>query len=238
MEIFRRMSIDISKFVDVSTERRSSGDIRFFEQKSKMEKANATFSEKIDFDLDEESNEGGNLETQKLPTVCEEMIKYASNPRGVMPIVLIKLQDALKSIEPSSVEPERCFSTCGFYGTKVRSTLSDETLSNLLFLNRYFKKSKPTTTSDKSQEKAEFKAPMVKPMRVMQNPPKARTKSFSQKRKSCNDLKGKSSQKVKKRKIETSSDSEDYEEKDLVDDDSDGSLNLGHLHSDDETQMY
>ena len=169
MEIFRRMSIDISKFVDVSTERRSSGDIRFFEQKSKMEKANATFSEKIYFDLDEESNEGGNLETQKLPTVCEEMIKYAANPRGVMPIVLIKLQDALKSIEPSSVEPERCFSTCGFYGTKVRSTLSDETLSNLLFLNRYFKKSKPTTTSDKSQEKAEFKAPTVKPMRVMQN---------------------------------------------------------------------
>ena len=81
---------------------------------------------------------------------------------------------------------------------------------------------------------------MVKPMStwVMQNPLKAKTKSFSQKRKSCNDLKGKSSQKVKKRKIETSSDSEDYEEKDLVDDDSDVSLNLGHLHSDDETQMY
>jgi len=49
-------------------------------------------------------------------------------------------------------------------------------------------------------------------------------------------LKGKSSQKVKKRKIETSSDSEDYEEKDLVDDNSDDSLNLG--NSDDETQMY
>ncbi len=30
--------------------------------------------------------------------------------------------------------------------------------------------------------------------------------------------------------------SEDYEEKDLVDDNSDGSLNLG--NSDDETQMY
>ena len=66
----------------------------------------------------------------------------------------------------------------------------------------------------------------------MQNPLKAKTKSFSQKRKSCNDLKG------KKIKIETSSDSEDDEEKDLVDDNSDGSLNLGHLHSDDETQMY
>ena len=49
-----------------------------------MEKANATFSEEIDFDLDEESNEVGNLETQKLPTVCEEMIVYSSNTRGVI----------------------------------------------------------------------------------------------------------------------------------------------------------
>ena len=44
-----------------------------------------------------------------------------------------------------------------------------------------------------------------------------------------------SSQKAMKRKLETSSDSEDYEEKDLVDDMSDGSLNLG--NSDIETQM-
>ena len=63
------------------------------------------------------------------------MIKYASNPKGVMPVVLIKLQNALKSIQPSSVEPARCFSTGGFYETKVRSNLSDETLSNLLSLN-------------------------------------------------------------------------------------------------------
>ena len=50
-----------------------------------------------------------------------------------------------------------------------------------------------------------------------------------------NDSKGKSSQKAMKKRLETSSDSEDYEEKDLVDDKSDGSLNLG--NSDDETQM-
>ena len=95
------------------------------------------------------------------------MIKYASNPKGVMPVVFIKLENALKSIQPSSVEPERCYSTCGFYGTKVHSTLSDEILSNLLFLNRYFKKSKPTSKSDKSQKKAKFKAPKMKPMRVI-----------------------------------------------------------------------
>ena len=109
--------------------------------------------------------------------------------------------------------------------------MSDEILSNLLFLNRYFKKSKPTSKSDKSQKKAKFKAPKMKPMRVMQNPPKR----FFSKKKTPNDSKGKLSQKVKKRRLETSSDSEDYAEKDLVDDNSDGSLNLG--NSDDETQM-
>ena len=58
---------------------------------------------------------------------------------------------------------------------------------------------------------------------------------MSQKRKTPKDSKGKSSQKAMKRKLETSSDSEDYDEKDLVDDKSDGSLNLG--NSDIETQM-
>ena len=36
----------------------------------------------------------------KLPTDCEEMKKYASNPKGLMLVVLIKLQNALKSIQP------------------------------------------------------------------------------------------------------------------------------------------
>ena len=40
---------------------------------------------------------------------------------------------------------------------------------------------------------------------------------------------------AQKERLETSSDSEDYEKKDLVDDKSDGLLNLG--NSDDETQM-
>ena len=108
-----------------------------------------------------------------------------------MPVVLIKLQNASKSIQPSSVEPERCFSICELYGTKVHSNLSDETLSNLLFLNRHFKK---LSKSDKSQKKAEFKALKVKTMRVIEATPKAKTKILSQKRKTP---KGKSSQKAK-----------------------------------------
>ena len=73
----------------------------------------------------------------------------------------------------------------------------------------------------------------MKPMRVIQATSKPKTKILSQKRKTPNDSKGKSSQTVQKKRLETSSDSEDYEEKDLVDDKSDGLLNLG--NSDDET---
>jgi hypothetical protein len=69
------------------------------------------------------------------------MVKWASNPGGLRPVVLTKLNYALKSIQPSSVESERCFSTCGFYDTKIRSHMGDETLSALLFLNKQFKKS-------------------------------------------------------------------------------------------------
>ena len=58
-----------------------------------------------------------------------------TRPGGLRPVVLTKLHYALKSIQPSSVESERCFSTCGIYDTKIRSQLGDETLSALLFLN-------------------------------------------------------------------------------------------------------
>ena len=92
-------------------------------------------------------------------------------------------------------------------------------LSNLFFLNRHFKKSK-TSKSDRSQKKdAEFKAPKMKKASVIQNTGKGFT-TPPQKRKTPNDCKGKVSQKAKKKRqkrFKTSTDYEDYEEKDLVD---------------------
>ena len=70
----------------------------------------------------------------------------------------------------------------------------DETLRNLPFFNRHFKK---LSKSDKSHKKAEFKVPKMKPIMVIQATPKAKTKILSQKRKTPNDSKGKSSQKAK-----------------------------------------
>ena len=74
----------------------------------------------------------------------------------------------------------------------------DETLSKLLFLNRHFKK---LSKSDKSHKKAEFKALKMKPMRGIQATLKAKTKILSQKRKTSNDSKGKSSHKAKKKDL-------------------------------------
>ena len=46
------------------------------------------------------------------------------------------------TIPPTSIEPERNFSTTGFFGTKIRSRLNDETLDALVFLKNYYKKLK------------------------------------------------------------------------------------------------
>ena len=56
----------------------------------------------------------------------------------------------------------------------------------------------------------------MKPIRVIQATPKAKTKNLSQKKKTLDDSKGKSSQKAKKERLETSSDSEDYDEKSVL----------------------
>ena len=115
----------------------------FFESSEKdlNQKSTCSFEEDIYLGLDEDSNTGQEILEQKLPLVSDEMVKWASNPGGLRPVVLTKLNYALKSIQPSSVESERCFSTCRIYDTKIRSQLGDETLSALLFLNKQFKKS-------------------------------------------------------------------------------------------------
>ena len=46
---------------------------------------------------------------------------------------LLKLQEALLSIPPTSVEPERSFSSAGLLCTKIRSRLSDEALNDLVY---------------------------------------------------------------------------------------------------------
>ena len=68
--------------------------------------------------------------------------------------------------------------------------MSDETLSNQRYQNLI-----------NHRKKAEFKAPKMKPMRVIQATPKAKTKILSQKRKTSNDSKGKSFRRPRKKDL-------------------------------------
>ena len=52
------------------------------------------------------------------------------------------LFQSLMSVKPTSVESERTFSIGGGFATKVRSRMSDETLSALVTLKTFFKKNK------------------------------------------------------------------------------------------------
>ena len=56
-----------------------------------------------------------------------------------MPSSLKKLFDALEKIPPSSFESERTFSVTGFYITKFRWSLGDQSI-NALFLKHIFEK--------------------------------------------------------------------------------------------------
>ena len=53
---------------------------------------------------------------------------------------LQKLFNALLTVKPTSVEPEKTFSAMGLFATKLRSQLGDETLDALIVMRQKFKK--------------------------------------------------------------------------------------------------
>ena len=77
---------------------------------------------------------------QKL--VEKEFKIFESTGGKERPKYLQYLHDALTSIPPTSVEPERSFSATGLFSTKIRSRLGDDSLNALLFLRQYFKREK------------------------------------------------------------------------------------------------
>ena len=51
---------------------------------------------------------------------------------------ILKLYKSVMTIQPSSVQAERIFSTAGLFSTKLRSRISDRTLDSLCFLRNFF----------------------------------------------------------------------------------------------------
>lgn len=54
------------------------------------------------------------------------------------PSLLDKINSAILTIPPTSVEAERCFSAAGLFVTKLRTSLKDETIDMLCFLRSHF----------------------------------------------------------------------------------------------------
>ena len=60
------------------------------------------------------------------------MIAFQSTK--AMPPILQRLNKALQSIQPTSVESERVFSAAGLFLTKLRTRMGDSTIDMLLFM--------------------------------------------------------------------------------------------------------
>ena len=56
----------------------------------------------------------------------------------IRPVNLDKIYNALLTIKPTSVEPERAFSSMGYFVTKLRSLLDDDNVDALIFLRQYY----------------------------------------------------------------------------------------------------
>ena len=69
--------------------------------------------------------------------VEKEMMLYEITKR---PNNLEKLYAALKTIKPTSVEAERAISALGYFVSKIRNCLNDDTIDALLFLRHYYSK--------------------------------------------------------------------------------------------------
>ena len=53
-----------------------------------------------------------------------------------------RLERALFTIQPTSVEAERCFSVAGLFLTKLRNRMSDITIDNLVFMKHQLRNKK------------------------------------------------------------------------------------------------
>ena len=95
--------------------------------------------EKMDLLLSKISKGRSKKENATQPTQSQfenDLSKYERT--GEMSPSIEKLADAIKNISVSSVEAERIFSITGSYITKIRSSLGDQTVDDLVFLKKFY----------------------------------------------------------------------------------------------------
>ena len=85
-----------------------------------------------------DKNEEKQYNNVSYRVVQKEMMLYEITK--TRPNNLEKLYAALKTIKPTLVEAERAFSVLGYFESKIRNRLSDDTFDALLFLRHYYSK--------------------------------------------------------------------------------------------------
>ena len=81
--------------------------------------------------------------SEQQPSVTKRLMKKEFEiyeETKVRTVNLNLLCSALKTIQPTSVESERAFSSCSLFVTKLRCSLKPSTIDALCFLREYFKK--------------------------------------------------------------------------------------------------
>lgn len=72
-----------------------------------------------------------------LTQIKKEMSVFEST--GERPACIEKVYKAVCSLPPTSTEAERAFSAAGLFLTKIRSSLSDQSINDLCLLRKYFR---------------------------------------------------------------------------------------------------
>ena len=94
------------------------------------------FAEKLAAQFKEDLETMGKKKKKTTTDVAAEMA--LASKTGVLTDRLKRLQSALESVQASSVESERAFSSAGRFATKIRNRLGDKTLDSYCFaLHKY-----------------------------------------------------------------------------------------------------
>ena len=98
--------------------------------------------------------------------VKNEMTLYEATKGQTRPVHLEQLYRALKSIKPSSIDPERAFSAMGYFCTKIRSRMGDDVLDAIIFMQQYYK-----NNESNSQVSETPKTPNIENNKIRHNTP-------------------------------------------------------------------
>jgi hypothetical protein len=125
-------SQELSTFADPGSRPSTSGDPGFSsDAHGASTEPKLSYGEKLSAMFDKELMTIGVPKKRKTCDIFAEMSLAAKT--GELTDRLVKLLKALESVQASSVESERAFSTAGSFVTKIRNRMGDNTLDNYCF---------------------------------------------------------------------------------------------------------